>query len=226
MHRWILFALSIVGSPACGDDGGDKNVPTATFAVRWTLADAAAVPTCATYQLADVVVTATETATGVTTEVAASCSAGTVDTRLPLGAYTLSLEAMGTFADVAGMTQINAALAVEDSIVPLASVAITVLPPTSKAHAIWTLRKTGVATTCGQVTQQGVSVTHTPSAGAPTTDLWECTEPDALTDIPYGPFTSKAAVLGAGDQPFGSSAVVNVAAKRGTIPVMLTIDIP
>jgi hypothetical protein len=225
MHRWICFALVVVASAGCGDDSED--VPTGTFSVSWTLADAAAVPTCATYQLADVVVTATETATGVATEVSATCSAGTVVTaKLPLGAYTLSLEAMGTFADVAGMTQISGTLVVADQTVPLASAAITVLPPTSKAHAMWTLRKTGAAMTCAQITQQGVRVTNTPSGGAPVSDIWDCTEPSALTDIPYGPFTAKAEVLGTGDQPFGSSAVQNVAAKRGTVPVMLTIEIP
>ena len=225
MHRWIWFALVLVGSAGCGDD--DKDVPTGTFTVSWALADPAAVPTCGTYQLADVVVTATETATGVTTELSANCGSGSVATpKLPLGAYTLSLEAMGTFGDVAGMTQISGTLVVADEIVPLAPATITVLPPTSKAHAMWTLREAGTVKTCAQVTQQGVSVTHTPTTGAPVTDIWDCTEPSALTDIPYGPFTTKADVLGVGDQPFGSSGVQSFPAKRGIVPVMLTIDIP
>ncbi len=225
MRTLLSAVLTITCLAGCGEDAPE----TGTFTVSWTLRDPLATqpPTCASYKLDAVLVTATETATGDTTEISASCTQTTLETpKLPLGAYTLSLEAMGTFGDVAGISQASGTLVRADQAVALASSAINVLPPTSKAHATWTLRKTGAAVTCAQLTTQGVSVTNTPAGLTPVTDIWDCMEQDATTDVPYGPLTSQAKVLGAGDQPFGSSPVTDIPAQRGIVPVMLTIDIP
>ncbi len=225
MRILMYAALVLACSAGCGDDPPE----TGTFTVGWTLADPGVTPppTCTTYRLDGVVVTATETATGDTTEISASCTAAMLETpKLPLGAYTVSLEAMGVFGDVAGTSQATGSLVKADQVVALAASAITVLPPTSKAHAIWTLRKAGALITCAQVTQNGVSVTNTSMGVPPVTDIWDCMETNATTDVPYGPMTSQAQVLGANDQPFGSSPVTNIPAQRGIVPVMLTIDIP
>ena len=223
MRTLMYLALVAGGLAGCGDDPPE----TGAFSVAWSLADGAAAPTCTTYQLADVVVTATEVATGDITEISASCATGMLVTpKLPLGAYTLSLEAMGVLGDVAGMTQTTASLVKADLTVPLAAAAITVLPPTAKARPTWTLRKGGAVMTCAQITQQGVKVTVTPAGLASVTDIWDCAETNTTTDIPYGSFTAQADALGAGDQPFASSPVTTFAAQRGIVQAALTIEIP
>jgi len=206
--------------------GGEK---TATYQVTWSLVDmsSTSAPSCASYKIADVVVSTTDTETGDTTTISAPCDAGKVDTaKIELGSHRLKVEAMGMFGEVVGSKETNGMLTTADQQVMLASVAIPVIRPTTKSQAKWTIRKAGANSSCSAVTNNGVRTTTAPMSGTPIIDLWDCTELDTAIDVPYGPWNVTAEILGANNLPLGTSMQIHVDASRGTTPVMLTIDVP
>jgi hypothetical protein len=222
--RTILAATILLA--ACGDDPA----PAATYHVSWTVADtgAPAAPTCASYRIADVVVSATNTATGDTHMISAPCTAGMVDLpSVPLGSHTIKLDAMGELGDVAGTAQTTGSLTKVGMAVTLASVEIQVAAPTTMSHVTWMVRANGAASTCAAITSQnGVRVTNTPMGQAALVDLWDCARPNATVAVPYGKFTVQAEIIDVGNAALGTSPVINVDAARGTVATGVTIDVP
>jgi hypothetical protein len=207
--------------------GDDEDKPTATYHVTWSIADSTApsAPTCASYKLADVVVSTTDLTTGDTKMVSAPCTAGEVESlAIELGSHKVTLEAMGTLGDLAGTSEVNGMLTAEGQQVTLAPVAIEVKAPTTQSKAVWSIREAGAASSCGNFTS--VQITTTPEGVAPFTNVWNCTDTDTMIDVPYGPWTVRAELFGRPVVLLGMSTVVNVDPSRGTTPVMLTIDVP
>src|SRR4051812_19021934 len=107
MRTFLCLAILLA---ACG---GDDSEPTGTFTVGWSLTDASSTtaPTCDSYKISDIVVTATDTSTNNAHMVSTPCSSTMAMTApIPLGSYKVKLEAMGTFGDVAGSKEIAGTL--------------------------------------------------------------------------------------------------------------------
>lgn len=92
-------------------------------------------------------------------------------------------------------------------------------PPETMVHSTWTITRAGAPITCGLTGAQGVAITQTPSSGLPVTDIWDCDEPAAITEAPYGDFTLKAELLGPNDVPIGMSPDTAVDASRGPLAI-------
>ncbi len=222
--RNLFFVALLAG---CG--GGQSGGATGTYSVSWTLTDSSApsAPTCTSYQISDVVVSAVDTVTGDTDTISVPCEDGAADlSDVALGDHQITLDAIGDEGDVAGTAEGSGALTTADQIVTLTEFGIPTLPPSSAAHATWTLRQNGTTASCGDFAQTGVEVANTPAVGTPLVDIWDCNEPNATVDVPYGNFTVTVTLLGANDVPIASSPDLQVDAARGTIPTPVTIDVP
>lgn len=218
----LVCAVLLVAA-ACG--GGEGDGPKGTFTASWTLTDTAGAPTCDSYKIADVVVTATDTMTGNTKMVSTPCTAGMVTTEeLALGTYRITLDAMGTEGDKAGTNQGMGALTAATPDVTLAPATIAVLAPAAKLHETWKLTHAGTAATCASVQNNGVSFTVLPLAGDRVSDIWDCTETAALVDVPYSHLAVSGQLLNPQSTPIATSVSVDVPAFRGTATALVTID--
>jgi hypothetical protein len=200
-----------------------------TFRITWLLTDATApaAPTCASYRIADVVLTITATASGDSHAVSFACDAGAGEvTGLALGAYRVDAQALGEHGDVAGAAQTTGSLSALDDVVTLAPLQVATAPPRTSSVTSWVLRKNGAVTSCGALPENGVRVATTPRDAAPIDDLWDCLETNTAIDVPYGPFSVRAEVLGFDNLPIGTSGLIQFDAARGTVATRVTIDVP
>jgi hypothetical protein len=217
MHRVVPVALVVA---ACGG----TEVPTGTYRVSWTLTSQIdSLPTCAGYLISDVVVSATDTSSGETHAISASCDTPLVEILVPLGNHRITATAIGIFGDQAGEGSATDSLTLDQQLVTLSPISVPVAPPATEVDPRWTITAGGQPASCGAIANNGVEIDITPASGPATQDFYDCSESLADIAAPYGPFQVQAKLLDAQDTPIASSEVEMVDAHRGPTGVTLAI---
>lgn len=202
---------------------------TGRFEVHWNLVgpDGKPGPTCDSHQLGDVLVIVTNVKTGSITSYEDRCSAGAVLTRpLPLGQYELDIQALGTYADLAGDVKLEGTL-VDGEDDPTITAAIQVLPPATQLRATWMLTKQDAEASCANLNDPVIRVVTTPQEGAGITSrIWRCAETNTTIDVAYGPFAVTGMLADQQQQILASAGPFSVAATRGLVDVQLGFDVP
>jgi hypothetical protein len=220
----IALAVAVAG---CAGDG------TGTLTVSWSLADYdARVPvTCSGYQITEVTVSATRFVKllAETTSVTVPCADGTAELPdLLLGNYVIGLEPVGAQGDRAGLFPGGDPVTLEraEEVVASEAASILVWQPTSKAYPQWQLRRGEEVIACSLVPNHGVRVTITPVGLPAIIQIADCSRAVPASEIPYGPFTIQAELLGTSDQTIATSLVTKIAAGRGVVIANAYIQLP
>jgi hypothetical protein len=223
MRSSCLFSMLVAAAAAaCGGDA-----ETGQYQVSWAIAPDGIPSTCAAELLASVTITTTDTATSDTETMTVACARGTALTSpVALGDHTISVRALGMQGEAAGELSISAALNQADQIVTPAVVSLDTLAPETTLVPSWTVRRQGQPSTCAAVGSTGVTIVSDTQRDGMLLDIFECNTPSAAVELPLGPFTVHAELLGAGDVPIAISSERSFPATRGAVEYTLELDVP
>ena len=221
-----LIASIAVASAACGAD-----TSSGEYQIAWTLtrAQGPGSTSCADLAVDHVTATITDVATNDTTTESAPCSAGSMVTApLPLGDHTITLDAFGTAGERASTfgAQTHGTLATNGQTIALPSQPLAIDDPITHVHSTWTLTYKGAPSSCAELAPNGIAIVVVPAGGTARMDIWDCTEPNATTDLAPTALTAHAELLGTGDAIVSTSADVKVDAARGQIDLVFALDWP
>lgn len=220
-----LFVLSVLLATSCLYT--HRN--TGRFRIHWNLVDANGNPgpTCSSHKLGEILVLATNVKTGNVASFSNLCSAGAVlSNSLPHGDYELDIQALGSYAELAGEAKVEGTL-VDGEDDPVVTVTIPVLPPATQMSTAWVLTKQGAPATCASLNDPVIQVVMTPDEGAGIVSrIWRCTETDTMIDVPYGPFTVTGMLADQQQQILAGAGPFAISTERGLVSVVLSFDLP